>query len=113
MKDAKNIDACVVMVTCGQREEAETIARSIVTEKLAACVNLVGGNIPIRSFYEWEGKLQEENEILLIIKTRFPLLNQLENRIRELHSYSVFEFIALPIQAGGENYLTWITGQTR
>lgn len=113
MRETQNPDACVVMVTCGQLEEAQTIARSIVTENLAACVNLIGKNAPVRSFYQWEGKLQEEDEILLIIKTRFLLLDKLEKRIGELHSYSVFELVALPIQAGSEKYLNWIAGQTR
>lgn len=113
MRNSQNPDACVVMVTCGQPEEAQMIARSIVTENLAACVNLIGLNAPVRSFYQWEGKLQEENEILLIIKTRFPLLDKLEKRIGALHSYSVFEMVALPIQAGSEKYLNWIAEQAR
>lgn len=113
MKPNQNPDACLVMVTCDKAEEAETIARAIVTEKLAACVNLVGQGHPVRSFYIWEEQLQEECEILLLIKTRFPLLEQLENRIRELHSYNVFELIALPIQSGSEKYLNWLGEQTR
>lgn len=108
----QNTDACVVLVTCSQLTEAETIARCIVTEKLAACVNLIGKNSPVRSFYVWEGTLQEEDELLLVIKTRFALLDELEARLKTLHSYSVFELIALPVQTGTENYLRWLAGQT-
>lgn len=105
-------DACLVLVTCGNLGEAETIARSIVTEKLAACVNLIGGKSPVRSFYVWEEKLQEEDEVLLIVKTRPLLLERLEDRVRELHSYEVFEFLTLSIQTGSSNYVNWLMAET-
>ncbi|WP_373532580.1 divalent-cation tolerance protein CutA [Vampirovibrio sp.] len=108
----ENPDACIVLVTCGHLAEAEMIARSIVTEKLAACVNLIGEDSPIRSFYQWNGKLEESLEILLLIKTRLPLLEALQNRIRELHAYEVFEFMVLGIQAGSPDYLAWLTEGT-
>ena len=100
---------CVVLVTCGSRENAEAIAEKIVVERLAACVNLFGdeGN-PIRSFYVWEGALQREQEYLLMIKTRVSRLSGLERRIRELHSYEMPEFIALPVMSGSEQYLEWV-----
>jgi periplasmic divalent cation tolerance protein len=100
--------ACVVLVTCGTPEEAEMIAETIVIERLAACVNVIGREQPIRSFYMWEGKLQKENEILLVIKTTPSELPQLERRIQELHSYTVPEFIALPLLFGGQSYIEWI-----
>ena len=101
-------EACVVLVTCSTQNEAETIAAKIVTERLAACVNVLGGSNSIKSFYIWEEKLQKETEIMLFIKTTPPLLPRLETRIRELHSYTVPEFIALPIVFGGQSYLEWI-----
>jgi periplasmic divalent cation tolerance protein len=109
----ENPDACIVLVTCGSVEEAETIARSIVTEKWAACVNLIGAHAPVKSFYQWEGKLETASEILLLIKTRLPLLEPLRNQIRKLHTYQVFEFIVLGIQAGSQDYLSWLTEETR
>lgn len=101
-------EACVVIVTCGTKTEAETIAEKIVTERLAACVNVLGDGTSVKSFYIWEGKLQKETEIILFIKTTPDLLSRLEKRIKELHSYTVPEFIALPIVFGGQSYLRWI-----
>ncbi|HEY9746055.1 MAG TPA: divalent cation tolerance protein CutA, partial [Oculatellaceae cyanobacterium] len=63
------LDACVVLVTCGTKEEAEHIARTTVEEALAACVNVLGGGGLLRSFYIWEEKLQQDEEWLLIMKT--------------------------------------------
>jgi periplasmic divalent cation tolerance protein len=100
--------ACVVFVTCGTSEEAEMIAETIVKERLAACVNVIGHEHPIRSFYVWKGELQKENEILLVIKTTPTRLPQLETRIQELHRYTVPEFIALPLLFGGQSYIQWI-----
>jgi periplasmic divalent cation tolerance protein len=105
--------ACIVLVTCGSPEEADRIAETIVSERLAACVNVVGQGAPIRSFYLWDGQLQKEAEILLVIKTQSAKLPKLGERIRELHSYSVPEFIALPITAGSKAYLDWIAANTQ
>jgi len=101
-------EACVVYVTCSTLREAETIAETIVTERLAACVNVIGNENTMRSFYVWEDTLQKESEILLMIKTAPMRLPQLQTRIQELHSYSVPEFIALPIVFGGQSYIEWI-----
>lgn len=101
-------DACLVMVTCPNRAEAEQISKTIVTERLAACVNVVGDKSGIRSFYIWENQLQQESEILLLIKTQASQLPQLEKRIQELHSYTVPEFVVLPFIFGGQSYLQWI-----
>jgi len=104
----QNNAACVVLVTCNQVKEAEAIAEAIVTERLAACVNIIGAQSPVQSFYIWEGKLQKDSEILLIIKTATVQLSALETRIRALHSYTTPEFIALPIQGGSADYLSWL-----
>jgi periplasmic divalent cation tolerance protein len=99
----------VVLITTGSLEEGQKIARLLVDERLAACVNIVS---PIQSVYRWEGKVQEEQEVLLIAKTAGAMLEQLAARVKQLHSYAVPEIIALPIVAGTDDYLRWIDKQT-
>ncbi len=101
-------NVCLVLVTCGNLEEAETMAKTVVQEKLAACVNLVSPASPVRSFYMWEGALQNEPETLLVLKTREERLAALEQRIQSLHSYAVPEFIVLPVISGSKAYLDWV-----
>jgi periplasmic divalent cation tolerance protein len=84
--------------------DADRIARALVDERLAACVNIM----PVRSCYLWEGKLNLEGEELLIIKTMQSMVEQLISRINELHSYRVPEIIVLPIVEGHQPYLDWI-----
>jgi len=97
----------VVFITTGSLDEALKIARALVEEKLAACVNIVP---QVFSFYWWEGKLQEDREALMIAKTTASVFPALEAKVRELHSYTVPEIIALPIKAGHKAYLDWVTG---
>jgi len=103
-------ESIVVLVTCGSEEEAVKIARSLVEECLAACVNLVP---PVRSIYRWEGKIWDEKEWLLIIKTQKNRFEELEKKVKSLHSYSVPEIIGLPIIEGASSYLEWLTEMTR
>ena len=98
----------VICVTAGSTSEASRLARALVEERLAACVNQIG---PIQSVYRWEGKLEESVEQLLIIKSRKELFPALEKRVRELHSYSVPEIVALPIIDGSPDYLRWLDEQ--
>jgi periplasmic divalent cation tolerance protein len=98
-------DKIVVMVTTNGVPQGKRIARALVEGKLAACVNLVA---PVRSVYRWEGKLAENRECLLIIKTTRGRFDELRAAVEKLHSYSVPEVIALPIVDGAENYLNWI-----
>jgi periplasmic divalent cation tolerance protein len=98
----------VVYVTASSPAEGERLARALVEEQLAACVNRIA---PIQSVYRWQGKVEQSEEQLLIIKTRKTLFAALEKRVRELHSYSVPEIIALPIVAGSEAYLQWLGEQ--
>lgn len=100
--------ACVVLVTCGTLEEAEHLAETIVNERLAACVNVIAAGAPVRSFYIWKGSLQKDGEYLLVIKTVPEKLDLLEKRIQSLHSYTVPEFIALPVIGGSAAYLSWL-----
>lgn len=98
-------DCVVVYVTCPTLALAEGIGEALVTEKLAACVNLIP---QVHSIYTWEGMVQKESETLMVIKTLAEKLGTLEERIKSLHSYSVPEFIALPILEGSKDYLDWI-----
>ena len=98
----------IVYVTAGSAEEAENLAQALVGEKLAACVNRVHR---VRSVYRWQGQIEQSDEELLIIKTRKELFTALERRVRELHSYSVPEIIALPVVAGSAGYLSWWRNQ--
>jgi periplasmic divalent cation tolerance protein len=102
-------NSMAVFVTCGSEEEALKIARALVDEKLAACANLVS---PIRSIYRWEGKVWDEKEWLLILKSQRGKYQELEERVKALHSYSVPEIIALPITEGSSSYLRWIEEMT-
>jgi periplasmic divalent cation tolerance protein len=97
-------DFLVVFCTAPQGE-AEFLARTLVEERLAACVNIS----PVRSCYIWEGKLNLDDEALLIIKTETSRFEPLKNRILMLHSYAIPEIIALPIVAGHQPYLDWMS----
>jgi periplasmic divalent cation tolerance protein len=100
----------VVLVTSGSEEEALKIAHSLVEKHLAACVNLISS---IRSLYRWEGKISDEKEYLLIIKTQKQRFEELEKEVKSLHSYSVPEIISLPIVEGSSAYLNWIRENTQ
>lgn len=96
--------------TCKDRRQANRIARALVREKLAACVNVVPG---IASIYRWEGKVEEGREVLLLIKSRSSLSKRLAARVKELHSYSVPEVVTIPIASGNPDYLRWVRESTR
>ncbi|MDA1000117.1 MAG: divalent-cation tolerance protein CutA [bacterium] len=98
-------DFRVVFVTAGAEEEGAKIARALVGEKLAACVNIVPG---LRSIYAWKGKIEDDPEVLLIIKTVASNLEALSRRVAELHSYDVPEVVALALDRGRESYLDWL-----
>ncbi len=102
-------DYIVVLVTASKEDEAAKIAKDIVTSRLAACANIVRG---IRSIYRWQEKIEDEGEILMIVKTRRDLFGELKKRVKELHSYTVPEIIALPIIEGSEKYLKWLGDET-
>ena len=102
-------EAIVVLITCGSEEEAAKIANSLVEERLAACVNIIS---PVRSIYRWEGKIWDEKEWLLMIKTQKKRFEDLEKKVKSLHSYSVPEIVALPIVEGSASYLKWLEEMT-
>jgi len=95
----------LVLTTIGSEEEAARLGRSLVERRLVACVNDVG---PIRSFFRWKGKLQDDSEHLLLLKTRSDRYADLEAALRELHPYDVPEIIAVHIEDGSRAYLSWI-----
>jgi periplasmic divalent cation tolerance protein len=98
-------DKIVVLSTCASAEEAQRVARALVEKRLAACVNVIPG---IRSVYRWKDAIEDEEEVLLVIKTSRALLEELRNEIERLHSYEVPEVIALSVVDGSERYLTWM-----
>lgn len=100
-----NSEYFVVLTTCPDETTAEILARRLVEERLAACVNRVAG---LRSTYWWEGKVQEDPEVLLIAKTSAGRVATLSARIQELHPYELPEVIALPVALGAERYLAWL-----
>ena len=101
-------DYGVLLTTTPNREEGQLIAKLLIDEKLAACVQL----LPVESFYFWEGKTQNEAEILLLVKTRTALFDPAIARIKAMHSYSVPEIVAMPFTAGFAGYLDWMDGVT-
>lgn len=99
-------DKVVVLVTCGNADEASRIARTLVDQRLAACVNI---STPVRSIYRWQGKLADEQEVLLVVKTARPLFDRVRRAVEKLHSYQVPEVVCLPIIDGAPNYLNWLS----
>ncbi len=102
MSDA---DCVVVLVTVRDEAEGHALGRSAVDGRLAACCNLIG---PIRSIYRWEGRIHDEAEWLVILKTTAAGFDRLRQRILELHSYETPEVIAVPVVAGSASYLRWV-----
>jgi periplasmic divalent cation tolerance protein len=98
-------DKIVVLSTCGSPEEAQRLARALVEKRLAACVSVIPG---VRSVYHWKDAIEEEEEVLLVIKTSRPLLEDLRSEIERLHSYEVPEVIAMQVVDGSERYLAWL-----
>ncbi len=99
----------VVLITAPDQAQGEKIARTLIGERLAACVNLISG---VKSFYWWQGKMCEEGELLLLVKTRDGLLEKLTERVKAIHPYEVPEIIALPIFEGLPEYLDWVKRET-
>jgi periplasmic divalent cation tolerance protein len=98
----------VVVFCTAPAGEAKTIADALISARLVACVNITD----VQSIFSWKGSVQNESEQLLIIKTRYSLLDPLIACIRGLHTYEVPEVIALPIVGGSAPYLVWIEGET-
>jgi len=100
-------DALVVLVTAPSAEEAARLARALVEARLAACGNVLPG---LRSIYRWEGRVQDEAEALLLLKTTRDRFEALRDELLRLHPYDVPEVLALPVEAGSPAYLAWLAG---
>jgi periplasmic divalent cation tolerance protein len=95
----------VALSTCPDEASARRLSQTLVSERLATCVNRVPG---VTSTYFWDGRLQEDAEILLIIKTTAARQAELEARLKALHPYELPELVVLPVAGGNEQYLQWV-----
>src|SRR5579871_5436235 len=102
-------EALVVTTTLPSRDQAAALARALVDERLAACVQIVDG---LRSIYRWQGQICDEPEVLCLIKTARARWEALRARVAELHPYDVPELLALPVAAGSAPYLDWLLAET-
>jgi periplasmic divalent cation tolerance protein len=98
-----------ILTTTGTEELALSIARALVSERLAACVNIIG---PIRSVYRWRDAIEDDREYLLLIKTRATNYMKVESRVRELHSYEVPEVLSMTVDRGSPPYIKWLLEST-
>ncbi|SRR6056297_1050790 len=96
---------CVIYCTVSSEQEGRVISDSLVQKNLAACVNMI---TPVRSLYTWKGETCDDEERLLIIKSRVSIFEMVRNDIRSHHSYDVPEIIAIPILAGDDQYMKWM-----
>jgi len=99
----------VILTTAADQTQAQELAALLVEQRLAACVQM----LPIYSCYRWKGQVMNDEEILLLIKTRADLYEEVEAFIKEHHSYEVPEIIQLPVQQGSKPYLNWIITNTK
>jgi periplasmic divalent cation tolerance protein len=99
----------VILTTTAAEEQALAIARALVEERLAACVNIIG---PVRSVYRWRDGIEDEREYLLLIKTRATHYMKVERRVRELHTYEVPEVLSLSADRGSPPYIQWLLEST-
>ncbi len=103
-------DKVVILVTAATRRECRKIAQNLVEARLAACVNITQN---IQSIYRWEGKIADEKEFLLLIKSSRELFPRIKAAISKLHSYRTPEIICLPIIDGSQEYLQWVSDSVK
>lgn len=103
-------DKIVILVTAGNRREARKIARHLVEARLAACVNITQN---VQSIYRWKGKLADDKEFLLLIKSTRELFSEIKAAVSKVHSYTTPEIICVPIIDGSEDYLQWISDSVK
>ncbi|MFC1885155.1 divalent-cation tolerance protein CutA [Thermodesulfobacteriota bacterium] len=99
----------LVYMTAGSMEEAQKIGKEIVSQRLAACVNIIDN---MNSFYWWEGELQDDREVIIIAKTREVLVPELIRRVKSLHSYDCPCVVSIPLVDGNPGFLNWIADET-
>ncbi len=103
------MNAIIVITNAPDRAIAEKIARALVDQKLAACVNILAG---CSSVYRWQGKVETADEVPLLIKTRSEIYPEVEAAIKKLHPYELPEIVAVPVAQGSSEYLEWINAST-
>lgn len=103
-------DVILVLATAPSGEMAAKLAKALVDEELAACGNILPG---VRSIYRWKGKVEDEQEVILLLKTRADLFEALKERLVELHPYDCPEVLRLPVEAGHLPYLEWVRESVR
>ena len=104
------MDFAIILTTVSAVEEGESIANILVEKQLASCVNIIPN---ISSVYQWEGQIQSESEVLLLIKTTKDLEAEVYREVQNVHSYDIPELITLPITNGSDAYLDWMTNSVR
>ena len=109
MAEARELPV-VILTTAADPREADTMARSLVEERLAACVSQVSG---VKSFFHWESRVESATESLLLVKTLVTLAPRVTARIKELSAYDVPEILVLPVAAGNGPYLDWMRGELK
>jgi len=109
MPDPISNNEIVCYITAPNEAEAVKIARALVENRLAACANIVQN---VRSIYAWKGAIEDDAEVLMIVKTQKALFQKLSEKVKEIHSYDVPEVIALPVVDGSEDYLQWLREST-
>ncbi|MEW6200942.1 MAG: divalent-cation tolerance protein CutA [bacterium] len=109
MRDQRKKRYRIVFMTAANEDEAHRIANALVEKKLTACVNIIHA---VRSIYRWEGKIEDDCELLLIAKTTKSNVEKLIREVKKIHSYKVPEIISLAIESGNEEYLAWLEGST-
>jgi periplasmic divalent cation tolerance protein len=108
-KRSATVEALVVLCTCPDLPEAERLARGLVDHDFAACVNILP---EIRSIYRWQGKLQKDGEVLIIVKTTRQAYAGMEQWLSQHHPYDVPEILAMPVAEGSAEYLEWVLRET-
>ena len=104
------MEPVLIYITCQNREQALEIGKKVVEARLAACANVIDG---MESIYWWQGQLQVDKEVVLIVKSRRDLLEELTNKVKSEHSYEVPCVVAAPIVGGNEDYLHWLDTETK
>lgn len=100
----------VLQITCPTEELAKKLSHGLVAKNLAACVNIIP---KVTSIYSWDGKTEEDNEVLMIVKTKINIVGKVVQFVKSMHPYEVPEVISLPIQDGNHDYLQWVAGAVR
>lgn len=104
------MSVCMVYMTAANEEEAEKIGRTLVEQRLAACVNILPG---MRSMYWWDGGVQSGSEVVVLAKTRTDLVDALTSAVKRVHSYDVPCVVSLPLEGGNPDFLNWIYDETK